>query len=325
MSLQLVVGDYELLEQLGEGAAGVAFRAQHRETGEAVALKLLHAEVEADIDLQRRFVREVSVLERLDHPNIVAYRDCGIHEGKLYLAMEFVESGSLDSILQQYGTLPWEEALEVATHVCDGLAHAHAQGVIHRDLKPANLFVASDGTVKVGDFGLARDLSKGRLTIEGQTVGTCRFMAPEQIQGQAALTGAVDLYALGCLIFKMTTGEPPYDGSGIIEIFEQHLRGPIPSLQDRAPTAPPSLDTALRWLLAKAPGDRPANAAEAKKLLTAVLKGKPVPEPVITADTPSAAPAAATTPRANSTGQAIAAGLVVLGLIGLVAWIATSQ
>ena len=119
--------------------------------------------------------------------------------------------------------LPWREAVECAIQICAALEHAHQIGVIHRDLKPANLFLSADGHVKVGDFGLARDLNSSRLTMDGQTVGTCRYMPPEQIAGEAKLTGAVDLYALGCIMYEMLVGRTPVDGNTIVEIFEGHL------------------------------------------------------------------------------------------------------
>jgi serine/threonine protein kinase len=148
--------------------------------------------------------------------------------------------------------------------------------VIHRDLKPANLFLSADGRVKVGDFGLARDLTKSRLTLEGQTVGTCRYMAPEQITGEDEITGAVDLYAIGCIMYQSLAGRPVYDGESIIEIFEGHLYGePVP-LDQYVSDCPPDLSDLVLALLAKDPSDRPASADEVERALVDILRGRRV-------------------------------------------------
>ncbi|MEM8864358.1 MAG: serine/threonine-protein kinase [Planctomycetota bacterium] len=326
MSQAKLVGQYELLDELGEGAAGVAYRARHHETGEPVAIKLLHAELDGDIELQRRFVREVSVLQRLEHPNIVGHKDCGLHDDKLYFAMELVDSGTLDQVLRQRGALPWRLATEVAIKVCRALSHAHAEGVIHRDLKPANLFLSAEGEVKVGDFGLARDLNQHRLTVEGQTVGTCRFMAPEQVQGQADLTGAVDLYALGCLLFQMVVGQPPFDGTTIVEVFEKHLFAERPRLSEKAPGVPAALDEVVQRLLAQDPEDRPADADRVIVLLEAVLAGEPLPARPADEPEQNLTEQLTSPPEAGNPNVALAAGLVgAAAIFGVLAWLLFGQ
>lgn len=316
-----VIGDYEIREALGQGAAGVVYRAVHRKTGEPVALKLLHARTNEDADLQRRFVREATVLEKLRHPNIVRHCECGIHSDRFFLAMELVGSRTLKDVLVENGPMPWRAAAETAVQVCQALAHAHKAGVIHRDLKPANLFLAEDGSVKVGDFGLARDLEQHRLTIEGQTVGTCRYMAPEQVQGLSELTGSLDLYALGCLMHQMLTGRPPFDGSTIVEVFEHHLFSEPPDLRTRVPDAPEGLVRVVEMLLAKDPKDRPADADAAREMLEAVLRGEPLPElagPNSLSDhlaSPAAAPATAPANRWALIGVLVVGVLVALLLL----------
>lgn len=285
-----VIGDYEVIDELGSGAVGVAFKARHPETGDTVALKLLHDRLAADPEIQNRFVREVSVLEKLDHPNIVRHLDCGLDDGRLYYAMEWVECGTLEEILRRRQRLPWREAVECAIQICDGLAHAHERGIIHRDLKPANLFLAADGHVKIGDFGLARDESLHRLTMAGNTVGSCRYMAPEQVRGEAHLTGAVDLYALGCLLFRMLAGRPPYDGASIMEIFEHHLFSDIPKLDRGEEDRPQALDDLVHRLLAKDVARRPSEALEVKAALEAILAGGEVQADFTTAADSSTSP-----------------------------------
>ena len=217
------VGEFELGEHLASGTVGDVYHARHRTSGQKAVIKFLQTHAASEPDLQRRFVREVSIVERLNHPNIVRHFDCGLADDRIFFAMELVECGTLKDVLRQRGRLPWREAVECAMQICAALAHAHQIGVIHRDLKPANLFLAEDGRVKVGDFGLARDLNSSRLTLDGQTVGTCRYMPPEQIAGEADLSGATDLYAVGCILYEMLVGQTPFDGGTIVEIFESHL------------------------------------------------------------------------------------------------------
>lgn len=272
---QQIVGGYEVGALLGSGTVGEVYHARHCQTGVPAVLKFLHERTAREPDAQRRFVREVAIAEKLDHPNIVRHYDCGLFDDQYFFAMEFVDCGTLKDVLRQRHTLPWREAAECAIQICAALEHAHQRGIIHRDLKPANLFLSADGQVKVGDFGLARDLNKARLTLEGQTVGTCRYMAPEQISGEAELTGAADLYALGCILYRAIVGRPPFDGESIIEIFEAHLYSEPPPA-DLAEDCPRDLSDLVMQLLAKDPQDRPASAADVHAALEAILGGRRV-------------------------------------------------
>jgi eukaryotic-like serine/threonine-protein kinase len=271
---QHIVGAYEVGTLLGSGTVGEVYRARHCETGAPAVVKFLHDEAAREPDVQRRFVREVAIAEKLDHPNIVRHYDCGLHDDQFFFAMEFVDCGTLKDVLRQRRTLPWREAAECAIQICAALEYAHQRGIIHRDLKPANLFISAEGKVKVGDFGLARDLNKSRLTLEGQTVGTCRYMAPEQITGEAELTGAADLYALGCILYRAIVGQPPFDGESIIEIFEAHLysepRPPAEHMRD----CPRDLSDLVIQLLAKDPDERPPSAADVQMALEEILGGR---------------------------------------------------
>lgn len=271
-----LIGEYELGPIVGTGTVGSVYRARHSATGQRAVVKLLQADVAKMPDVQRRFVREVAVAEKLNHPNIVRHYDAGLDRDRIYYVMELVECGTLRDVLDQRGALPWRDAVEVAIQLCAALEHAHAHGVIHRDLKPANLFLSSDGKVKVGDFGLARDLNRHRLTFEGETVGTARYMAPEQVTGDDDLTGAVDLYALGCILFEMLVGRPPLDGRTIVEVFESHLYAeptpPASLLRD----CPGELSELILRLLAKLPGERPASAREVQSALVDILHGRPM-------------------------------------------------
>lgn len=269
--MERIVGEYRLGPLLAVGTVGEVYRARHCESDRPAVIKFLQVDSARDPELQRRFVREVAIVESLEHPHIVRYYDCGLDDDRIYFAMELVESGTLKEALTARGRLPCRDVVAVAIQVCEALAYAHERGVIHRDLKPANLFLSNDGSVKVGDFGLARDMGRTRITLEGQTVGTCRYMPPEQIAGDAELTGATDLYALGCIMYEAIAGRPPFDGATIIEIFEAHLDSePVP-LTDLTRDCPPALANFVLHLLRKEPHERPAGAASAMSTLAAIL------------------------------------------------------
>jgi eukaryotic-like serine/threonine-protein kinase len=286
-----IVGAYEIGALLGAGTVGEVYRARHRDTGAPAVVKFLQANIAGDPEVQRRFVREVAIAERLDHPNIVRHYDCGLHEDQIYFAMELVDCGTLKDVLSRRDKLPWREAAECAIQICAALEHAHQRGVIHRDLKPANLFLSGEGRVKVGDFGLARDLNRSRLTLEGQTVGTCRYMPPEQITGEAELTGTADLYALGCILYQALAGRPPFDGDTIIDIFEAHLYSDPTPLAQLAPDCPAHLSELIQRLLAKDPTYRPASAAEVQAALAGILHDGRLPRtPAATTAVPQLVP-----------------------------------
>lgn len=282
------VAHFEVLESLGVGAVGSVFRARDTESGTFVALKLLHDNPKDTVDVQRRFIREVAVLQRLDHPNIVRYHDCGIHEGRFYLAMEHVDCGTLKDVLKGGRALPWRDAVDVAIQICAALEGAHGGSVIHRDLKPANLFLSGGGLVKIGDFGLARAENLSRLTDAGTTVGTCRYMPPEQITGEETLTGAVDLYALGCVMFEMLTGRPPFDGTTLVMVFEKHMFAEPENPANLIADCPADLGEVVLRLLAKEPADRPATAGVVKRWLQQIAAGEPVDWEITVRATPRA-------------------------------------
>lgn len=265
------IGDYLIGEQLGVGTVGTVSRARHVASGDEVALKILHPSITDEDEIRARFRREITILEKLSHPNIVACYGSGIHEGRHYYTMEIVDGGSLKSVLKEHGRLPWQDVIEIGWHICSALQHAHNQGIIHRDLKPGNLFLTKDGQLKLGDFGLALDMSGAELTSPGVTVGTYYYMAPEQIRGERTISNKTDLYALGCLLFRMLTGRPPFEGSNAPQIFDLHLNAPPPSVRVFAPDCPKDLEDLINKLLAKKQEDRPFNARQVQGLLAEVL------------------------------------------------------
>ncbi len=226
--------------------------------------------------IRSRFEREIGILEKLRHPNIIEVYGGGDMNGQLFYAMEYVDAGSVKELLVQYGTLPWKEVATIARQVCSALQYAHNHGIIHRDLKPANLFLTKDGSVKLGDFGIARDTRSSDLTDHGLTVGTHAYMSPEQITADARISGKADLYALGCVLFEMLSGHPPFQGVNFAQLFEQHLRQPAPRIKSVVPDVPQGMDDIIDQCLRKSPDERPFNARQVQGVMISLVE-VPVP------------------------------------------------
>ncbi len=187
--------------------------------------------------------------------------------------MELVEGGTLADLLRVKRVLDWEDVVELGWQLCSALQHLHNNGVVHRDLKPSNVYFTEDGTVKLGDFGIALDTASSALTEQGKTVGTWLYMSPEQIRG-LPLDEKTDLYALGCLLYECLTARPPFTGAGFADIFEQHLRrAPVP-VKRVCGLVPSDLDAVVTELLAKDPKDRPLNARAVQGRLAEALMRK---------------------------------------------------
>lgn len=257
----LKLDNYQLGPVLGIGTVGTIYTATEKATGQVVAIKRLHPTVSRDPLIGARFRREMTILEKLKHPNIIHYYGGGEDaDGNLFYVMELVEGGSVRELITASGALPWQVVVSCGRQICSALQCAHNHGIIHRDLKPGNLFLTRDGVLKLGDFGIARDVGASELTAEGLTVGTHAYMAPEQITGDASISGKADLYALGCCLYEMLTGRKPFTGETFPQLFEQHLRAEPPKPSNMALDCPPELDQVVIELLAKKPEDRPFNA-----------------------------------------------------------------
>ncbi|MGI9470081.1 MAG: serine/threonine protein kinase [Rubripirellula sp.] len=256
------LSDYDVGEILGVGTVGTIYQAVDLKSGNEVAIKKLHPGVSQDPLIRARFRREMMILERLRHPHIVKYFGGGEDEGLLFYVMELVDGGTVKGLLGVKTALIWPIVVEVARQTCSALQCAHNHGVIHRDLKPGNLFLTRNGEVKLGDFGIARDLQSSDLTASGMTVGTHAYMAPEQITGDQSVSGKADLYSLGCCLFEMLSGRTPFQGDNFAQLFEQHLRSEPPHVREFVPSCPPELDEIIHRLLAKDPEDRPFNARQ---------------------------------------------------------------
>lgn len=266
------IGPFLIERQLGVGGMGVVYLATHEPTGKLVALKVLSPALSSDEKLIRRFEREIDILKRMSHPNIVKYYGGGTHEQQRYYAMEFIDGGSLQDILKKRQRLDWERTVQVGRQLCAALEHAHNAGIIHRDLKPGNLFISRKGRLKLGDFGIARDTEATALTAAGKTVGTYAYMAPEQIHGNAPISRKTDLYAAGCLLFETMTGETPFQADNPAEMLMQHLNDDPRNIRDIVPECPIWLDELVERMLAKNPDDRPHDALAVHTELSEILQ-----------------------------------------------------
>jgi serine/threonine protein kinase len=260
------LGSYVIQDQLGQGGMGAVYLAEHATLRRRVALKVLRAQrgVEAKVGVER-FLREARAAAALDHPNIVRIHDVAQQDDIHYLALEYVEGRTLDKILSQGGAIAPSLAVGYIAQAAAGLQHAHEKGFVHRDIKPANLILASDGTVKLLDMGLARSLTSAadnltEMLDKGAVVGTADFIAPEQALGAQPDIRA-DVYSLGATFFALVTGKPPFHGN-TSQKLAQHQMKPAPDLAAQDPTFPPELARVVAKMLAKKPEERYQTPAE---------------------------------------------------------------
>ncbi|WP_055519895.1 serine/threonine-protein kinase [Streptomyces aurantiacus] len=266
---------------------GEVWQATDEVLGRTVAVKLLLGD-EADSASSARFRLEAQTAARLSHPYVVAVFDFGAWDDRFYLVMELVEGRSLAQELTASGTLGAERVATVAAQAAAGLAAAHREGIVHRDIKPGNLLADAQGTVKIGDFGIARfvDDPSSALTTAGQIVGTSLYLAPERALGRPA-SAASDVYSLGCVLYQLLTGRPPFQAENSTVTLHQHIdMAPVPP-RERGAQLPPAFENYLLGLLAKQPEDRPTAQAVADWFGTGAWQGRPEPLPVATPPTPT--------------------------------------
>ncbi len=261
------LGSFRIEAILGTGAMGVVYRATS-DVGKPAAVKVISGEIAKQGKAYERFRREAEILQQFRHPNIVRFLAMGRFKGTSYFAMEYVPWQNLEEALNKRGSLPWREVVDLGIQICDALHYAHEHGVVHRDLKPSNLMISEQGEIKLTDFGIAKDLDATALTAPGRTLGTAAFMAPEQIRGTPEVSHKTDLYALGIVLYQMLTGQAAFSGASAVVLMHCHLNQPPPWPSTKVPEIPVALDDLIFKLMAKAPPDRPWDAAAAGVVLT---------------------------------------------------------
>lgn len=260
----LVLGKYVIQDKIGEGGMGEVFVAEHRRMKRPVVVKILPEAAMTSADSVRRFQREVEAAAQLSHPNIVTAFDADEEHGVHFLVMEHVEGESLGELAVRQGPLSLNLALSCILQAAIGLEYAHATGIIHRDIKPNNLLIDKTGAVKILDMGLAR-FDDGREKVAGadegltklnQIIGTAEYMSPEQVDDSANIDRRSDIYSLGCTLYRLLAGQPPYQGETLVKTLLAHRTEPIPSIREIRADAPGWLDAILRRMLAKLPAAR---------------------------------------------------------------------
>lgn len=274
---QILAGRYELLDVLGRGGMGVVYRARDRMLDRIVAVKLLPAALAEVGTLLERFEREARAAARLNHPNIVAVYDTGTDRGARYIVMECVPGESLAERLREHGRLDAPEAIDIAAQVAGALAAAHAAGITHRDIKPANIMVQPSGVAKVLDFGIARVTADAALTSTTTLLGSAPYMAPEVAIGQPA-DARSDIYSLGCVLYEMLVGRPPFTGDLPVAVMNQQVSSPPQPLPEFDPATAPGVETLVMQMLAKRREDRPQEAGSLVSALRESLRTAAAPE-----------------------------------------------
>lgn len=263
------IGPFTIDKELGAGAMGAVYRARHAETGQLVAIKVVARNLASSDTAMARFRREANILKQLNHPNIVKLVATGKYEGMPFYAMEYIEGESLDHVMARRDRITWEHVVALGKQLCDALQHAHDQGIVHRDLKPSNLMVLADDTVKLTDFGIAKDLDVTALTEANCTVGTASYMSPEQCKGERDLTHKSDLYSMGVMFFELLSGKKPFLADNPMDMFMKHVSAKPPRVSAFV-DVPSWLDTLIDQLLSKKPEHRPMNAAAVGEALDRV-------------------------------------------------------
>ena len=308
---QTVLGVYELVDVLGQGGMSVVFKARHKMTEQEVALKILPPELAAHSQVKSRFLEEAKALAALDHPNIVHLYNFGQENGSFVLAMQFVAGRTWERLILENKRLDWKASSRIAIDVLKALEYAHGRGVVHRDMKPSNVLVrAHDASATVMDFGIAKMAQSTKLTATGQTMGTVRYMSPEQVRGQE-VDLRTDIYSLGATLYESLVGDTPFDGQTHFEIMTKHLSEAPKRPSSLGIELPGDVEDALMRSLAKRAEDRFESARDMRKVLEGVLGDGPIVETAklnreILGDVRAEARSAALTPRAASSAQDLA-------------------
>jgi serine/threonine protein kinase len=270
---------FEIIDELGQGGMGVVYRARHLQMDKIIALKLLRVQLSAESDKLLRFKREAQLLSVLNHPNILQVFAIGLaSEETPYIAMEFLSGSQLSDVLEKDGPMDWRALLPLMIEVCSALDYAHGKEIIHRDIKPSNIMLV-ESHAKVVDFGIAKSIGESapKLTQTNMLMGSVFYMSPTDFAGLKP-GPHTDIYALGCTMFEMLAGKPPFTGDTVFDTMARHTEDPVPEINKENPKAniPESLQRLVEWMLAKNIQDRAPSAAVVQTHLEAILAGRSV-------------------------------------------------
>jgi tRNA A-37 threonylcarbamoyl transferase component Bud32 len=333
-----VVGNYKILEKLGEGGMGAVFKGVDVMVEREVAIKMLRPEIARQPEIVERFRSEAVTLAKLNHPSIATLFSFFRQGDEFFMVMEFVPGRPLDTLLRDFGPMPVEQTVPVFVKILEGIEHAHQMGILHRDIKPANIMITPAGAVKVTDFGIARIVGAARMTRQGNIVGTLEYIAPERIRGEEHDMRS-DLYSLGAVLYEMLCGRLPFETDNEFALMQAHLSTPPPPLNRPGLMVPPEIEAVAMRALAKRAEERFSCAAEFSQALQAAWAAwaarapkatrlaSPAPPVAPTRMATAPLPAPAPRPAGGKPAWAlwVAAAIVIVLMAATGAWFAYSK
>jgi len=275
---QILDKRFEIQEVVSRSGMASIFKAKDLTTGETVAVKIPHMQFESDVGFFSRFQREAEIGKKLHHPNILRFIDVP-DQSRPYIAMEFLEGKTIADMMNDIRPFPVGDAVQIASLVCDALAHMHENNIVHRDLKPQNVMICKDGSLRIMDFGIAKSMEARRLTFAGlsSTMGTPDYMAPEQVKGRRG-DARTDIYSLGAMLYEMTTGHVPFEGPNPFIVMNSRLTGDPVAPRKRNPEIPPEIEEIILHAMEREPYRRFSTALEMKAELdnpsTVIMTGR---------------------------------------------------
>jgi tRNA A-37 threonylcarbamoyl transferase component Bud32 len=267
-----LIGQYQIVEPLGQGAMAAVYKAYHPRLNRHVAIKLIHKAHLSEHNSISRFEREAQIVAGLEHPNIVPVYDFAEHEGRPYLVLKLVEGCTLKELLRD-GALSLADIMDILPPLADALDYAHAQGILHRDIKPSNIILDLKGTPYLTDFGLARLVASGESTMsKDMLLGTPNYISPEQAKGDQELDKRSDLYSFGCVLYELLVGKVPFSSGTPMSVLHDHIYRPLPQPSTVNPQIPAPVEAVLLRSLAKDPDDRYQSAAQMMTALSQAIE-----------------------------------------------------
>ena len=265
------IGRYQILDEIASGGQGSVFRAWDTETGQTLALKLLHPHMASDTEYLERFRREARLAASIEHPNVIRVFEVGQDGDHHFISMEYLPNG-VQNLIEAQGALPIDRAVDICLQSALALQSAHDHGIVHRDIKPQNILLASDGTAKVSDFGIARAEALTTMTATGALMGTPHYMSPEQARGQRADIRS-DIYSLGVVLHQMLTGQVPFDADTPLAVLEMHREATPPKVRETRSEVPRTIESIVGRCLEKDPSERYQTPQELAQALEGTMRG----------------------------------------------------